>query len=51
MVSEAFTYEDEVAPGTYYPVTSLIYPNVAVQQAEGLADPKFSTVRTTSLLC
>ena len=35
-----FTYEDEVAPGTYYPVTGgLIHPNVAVQQAEGLADP------------
>jgi hypothetical protein len=35
-----FTYEDEVAPGTYYPVTGgLIHPNVTVQQSEGLADP------------
>ena len=35
-----FTYEDEVASGTYYPVTGgLIHPNVAVQQMEGLADP------------
>lgn len=35
-----FTYEDEVAPSTYYPVTGgLIHPNVTVQQSEGLADP------------
>ncbi len=35
-----FTYQDEVAPGTYYPVTGgLIHPNVTVQQTEGLADP------------
>lgn len=35
-----FTYEEEVAPGTYYPVTGgLIHPNVTVQQSEGLADP------------
>ena len=34
-----FTYEDEVAPGTYYPVTGgLIHPNVAVQQRK-LGDP------------
>lgn len=35
-----FTYEDEVAPGNYYPVTGgLIHPNVTVQQSEGLDDP------------
>ena len=34
-----FTFEDEVAPGMYYPVTGgLIHPNVTVQQSEGLED-------------
>ena len=42
-----FTYEDEIAPGTYYPVTGgLIHPNVAVQQVEKAWRILSSTVRT-----